>query len=155
MRSNTKMIRNMSAGTLLWVCLGAAGACVAGTASAQSYLEGSALNSIRQANQSAPDGRSGIALTPAAPRPERSDSVGAQFDQGMAEAEREVLRKREMSAISNMEMDRMINPRRSAPGRYPGEPASAQGSVAFDGQSFEACRKDPVSGQVQCGAVSR
>ncbi|WP_157118198.1 hypothetical protein [Pandoraea pulmonicola] len=146
----------MSARTLLRVCLGAVGVCgasVVGPAAAQSYLQGGDLNSIRQSTQRAQDAQPGIVLAPPAPRPERSGSVGAQFNQGMAESEREALRKREMSANSNMQMDRMINPQRQ---RYPGEPASAQGgSVAFDGQSVSACRNDPASGQAQCGAVSR
>lgn len=153
--TEAKMTRNLSTRALLCVCLGAASACLAGPAAAQSYLQSGELNSIRQSNQSAGDGAPGIALTPPAPRQERPTGVGAQFGQGMAQGERDMLRQREMSAASSMQMRELADPQRSPPGRFPGEPAHAQGSISFDGQGATACRKDPVSGQVQCGALGR
>lgn len=140
--------------TVLIACMVTAGVGIAGSAAAQSYLQGGDLNSIRQSNQAAPVGQPGVMLTPPAPRPDNAGGVSAQFNQGMAEGERQTQRQRETSAMSDMQMKNLTDPQRAPQGRYPGAPVNAEGAVYFSEQGQTACRKDPVSGQVQCGAMS-
>ncbi|WP_353189792.1 hypothetical protein [Pandoraea pnomenusa] len=143
----------MSARTILLACMTAAGVFTTGGAFAQSYLQSGDLNSIRQSNQSVPSTQPGVSISPPAPRQESSGGISAQFNQGMAEGERQAQRQREASAASNMQMRNLTEPQRAPPGRYPGAPTENQGAIQFDGQGQSACKRDPVSGQVQCGSM--
>lgn len=144
----------MSVKASLIACAALAGGAIAGDVAAQSYLQSGDLNSIRQSNQAAPGGQPSVTLTPPAPRQDSAGGIGAQFSQGMAEGERQAQRQRETSAMSDMQTKRMTDPQRTPQGRYPGAPVNAEGAIYFGEQGQTACRKDPVSGQVQCGAVS-
>lgn len=144
----------MSARTLLIACLATVGLSVAGGAAAQSYLQSGDLNSIRQSNQAAPGGQPGVGLTPPASTHNREGGVGARFKQGMAEGERQAQRQRESSATNDMQMRQLTDPQRAPQGRFPGASTNAQGAVYFNEQGPTACKRDPVSGQVQCGATT-
>lgn len=138
----------MSVRTLLIACVVTAGIVMSGAVAAQSYLQSGDLNSIRQSNPAAP----GVSLQPSAPRRDNASAIGARFSQGMAQAERQAQRQREASATSDMQMKNLTDPQRAPQGRYPGTTVNAQGAVYFDEQGPTACTRDPVSGQVQCGA---
>lgn len=142
----------MSAKRLLIACMSAVGISTAGGACAQSYLQSGDLNSIRQSNQAAPGGPSGTSIAPPAARQSATGGVSAQFNQGMAQSEQQAMRQREAAAAGDMQMRGLTDPQRAPQGRYPGAPTNQQGSIYFDAQGQTACRKDPVSGQVQCGA---
>ncbi|VVE41444.1 hypothetical protein [Pandoraea terrigena] len=144
----------MSARTLLIACLATIGISMAGGAAAQSYLGSGDLNSIRQSSQAGPGRQPGVELTPTAPRQDSAGGVGAQFKHGMAQGERQAQRQRESSAMNDMQMKSLTDPQRAPQGRYPGASTNAQGAIYFGEQGPTACKRDPVSGQVQCGAAT-
>ncbi|VVE16340.1 hypothetical protein PEP31012_02906 [Pandoraea eparura] len=144
----------MSARTLLIACLATVGLSVAGGATAQSYLQSGDLNSIRQSNQAVPGGPASMGFAPPAPRRDGAGGVGAQFREGMADGERQAQRQRESAAMSDMQMKALTDPQRVPQGRYPGASTNAQGAIYFNEQGPTACKQDPVSGQVQCGATT-
>lgn len=144
----------MSARTLLIACMATLGISVAGGAAAQSYLQSGDLNSIRQSNPAVPGGQASMGFAPPAPRQDSAGGVGAQFKQGMADGERQAQRQRESAAMSDMQMKSLTDPQRAPQGRYPGASTNAQGAVYFNEQGPTACKRDPVSGQVQCGAAT-
>lgn len=124
-----------------------------GEGAAQSYLPRGDLEGLRQ-SWNAPSGNLGSVLTAPPKSSADSDSFSAQFNQAMAESERDKQQRRETSAMNGLQMKSLTDRQRPPSGNYPGSPDSGQGAVYIDQHGPTFCKTNPSSNQYQCGAAA-